>query len=918
MPIKRLTAVCTLTLAALATITAPGLADRQAPQPGGELHIIAPDGTTSVTCPLRHTEVQADIAGFVARVRVRQVFYNPLDYKIEAIYTFPLPEHAAVDDMTMTVGDRHVVGQIKPRGEARQIYDAAKAAGHVTGLLDQERPNIFTQSVANIEPGVEVIIEISYVETIRYDAGDFEFVFPMVVGPRYIPGGGSAPAPGTKGSATPQVPDGRRITPPVTPPGTRAGHDIDLTVRLDAGAELVSLNSILHNVTTQRDGTSRAVIQLTNKATIPNRDFVLRYRTGKQDIGDAFFIHQDERGAFFTLQLQPPRRVTPAAVVPRELIFVLDTSGSMRGAPIEAAKSVMSRSIDAMRANDTFNLITFAGTTSILWDKPRPSTPENRKAAQDFLASLKGRGGTEMMKAIETALVKQNRSIEKPLKPSDLMNIPNDGRTVRVSLEPGADPEPMIRDANEKEPRRLSAWIKASGRRLGLPGDMTPIAIGRWTLENGQRVLIVDQWATTGGETVEPIRIVMFMTDGYVGNDMDLINAVKKNIATTRVFSFGVGNSVNRFLLDGMAKAGRGEVEYVTLGSDPTKTVKRFCERISAPVLTDIEIDWGNLSISDVHPTHIPDLFSVKPIMIHGRINGPQSGAITLKGNTGSGSFARSIHVAPSQEKHDALASLWARAKVEDLMMENYAGLQRGNPPEELKNRITSIGVEYRLMTQFTSFVAVEQMTVTSGGESVTIDVPVEMPDGVSYEGVFGGGQAGGNLAIASKQMVFPASKRGRWSTQIQSAMPASSGVVQTHSAVPARRERGKSAPGVSGAMRRVTTEMATDEIRLDQQAQSPKTKLSEALRDLAKRVETEGKDGHLKNDKLRVTAYKIDVRVYLNNAGEETLKKLKDLGFTIKAESKSIKMYIGSIDVRKLEELAKLEAVIRVTALTE
>ncbi|MEE9295256.1 MAG: VIT domain-containing protein, partial [Phycisphaerae bacterium] len=178
------------------------------PLPGGELRIITPEGGQAGVCPLRHTDVKADIIGFVSRVRLRQVFYNPIDTKIEAVYVFPLPQNAAVDDMVMTVGERRIVGRIKPRDEARAIYEAARAAGHVTGLLDQERPNIFTQSVANIEPGVEVVIELSYVETLKYEEGEFEFVFPMVVGPRYIPGGGSAEAPMTRGRPTPEVPDG--------------------------------------------------------------------------------------------------------------------------------------------------------------------------------------------------------------------------------------------------------------------------------------------------------------------------------------------------------------------------------------------------------------------------------------------------------------------------------------------------------------------------------------------------------------------------------------------------------------------------------------------------------------------------------------------------------------------------------------
>ncbi|MFH1924696.1 MAG: VIT domain-containing protein, partial [Planctomycetota bacterium] len=181
----------------------------------GRLDAFDGKGKALGSCPLEHTEVTVDVAGFVARVTVRQAFSNPFEDKIEAVYAFPLSQDAAVDRMTMTVGDRVIKGEIKERGEARAIYESAKAAGKVASLLDQERPNIFTQSVANIEPGEKVDITISYSETLDWEDGMYHFDFPMVVGPRYIPGGGSAPAPLTPGQPTPQVPDADRITPPV-------------------------------------------------------------------------------------------------------------------------------------------------------------------------------------------------------------------------------------------------------------------------------------------------------------------------------------------------------------------------------------------------------------------------------------------------------------------------------------------------------------------------------------------------------------------------------------------------------------------------------------------------------------------------------------------------------------------------------
>src|SRR6185295_13778948 len=202
----------------------------------GALTVVDGKGKLKAVCPLKHTDVKAEISGFISRVVVTQHFENPFKEKIEAVYTFPLPQNAAVDDMTMIVGERTVRGKILPREEARAVYEAAKSSGKVAGLLDQERPNIFTQSVANILPGEEVKITISYVETLSYVNGAYEFVFPMVVGPRYVPG---RPKPESQGNGfaadTKKVPDASRITPTAIPDGMRSGHDISLEVALDAG-----------------------------------------------------------------------------------------------------------------------------------------------------------------------------------------------------------------------------------------------------------------------------------------------------------------------------------------------------------------------------------------------------------------------------------------------------------------------------------------------------------------------------------------------------------------------------------------------------------------------------------------------------------------------------------------------------------
>src|SRR6266853_1086994 len=598
--------------------TSGGHVSAQSGATQGALQAVDPNGKPKALCPLKHTDVKAEISGFLSRVVVTQEFENPFKEKIEAVYTFPLPQKAAVDDMTMIVGDRTVRGKILRREEAQAVYEAAKSNGQTASLLDQERPNIFTQSVANILPGEQIKITISYVETLRYEDGAYEFVFPMVVGPRYIPG----PATGApvnaqvnaKGNGfapnTDRVPDGSRITPQPVPEGMRVGHDISLDVTLDAGVPIDALSTKTHEVNVERPDDHRARVTLKDQAAIPNKDFILRYDVAGKKIEDALLVHNSDKGGYFTLILQPPLRVTAEDVMPKELVFVLDTSGSMSGFPIEKAKETMKLALDNLYPSDTFNLITFSGDEHILFPAPVPATKENLAKAQAFLESRQGGGGTEMMKAIKASM-----------DPSDRQ---------------------------------------------------------------------------------DHVRVVCFMTDGYVGNDMEIIGEVQKH-PNARVFAFGIGGSVNRFLLDGMAKYGRGEVEYVALNDDGSAAARRFHERVRNPLLTDISVDWNGLPVADVYPKTIPDLFGAKPVILSGRYTGTGKGVIRLKGKMSDRDFVREIPVdfSSSQSRHDVLATLWARTRVDDLMSRDFKGAQQGNMQDEVKQAITNLGLDYRLMTQF-------------------------------------------------------------------------------------------------------------------------------------------------------------------------------------------------------------------------
>lgn len=839
--------------AALAVMAAAAWAETQPILPGGCVVVYDKENTPRGECPLEHTDVSVDISGFLARVTLTQRFGNPFKEPIEAVYTFPMSERGAVDTMTMVIGKRFIRGVVKEREEARQIYEQARNEGKAASLLDQERPNIFTQSVANILPGDTITITISYVEYLKYEDGEYEFSFPMVVGPRYIPGNPTAPGPNAilpdvntglrpGPASTDQVPDSSRVTPPVTPEGTRAGHDISLEVHIDAGFPIRELESKLHEIEVQPIGNT-TVVRLKDKKEIPNRDFILRYAVAGEGIGDAVLTHHGDKGGFVTLILQPPARVNPEAVTPKEMIFVIDKSGSMSGFPIEKAKETMKLCVEGMNPDDTFNLVCFSGGLGYCFERPVANTAENRRKALEYLKNLEGSGGTEMMQAINAAL------------------------------------------GGQDDPKRL--------------------------------------------------RVVCFMTDGFIGNDMAIIDAIQKNAKTARVFAFGIGNSVNRFLIEGMARAGRGASEVVTLESQGDDAAERFHERIQSPVLTDITVDLGGLGIHDMlpEPDAIPDLFSARPLILTGRYDGAANGKITVRGQTANEPFERTIDVnlPGGQSEHDVLATLWAREQVESIMNRDWLGAQVGKPDRDVKGAVTQLGIEFGLVTQYTSFVAVEERVVTEGGKPKTVQVPVEMPDGVSYEGVFGT-EIEGKRLIMSKHTAYPASSAspapalrartavtdnfdyardgGSASSRRGERMLGEPAVLKPAAPPPSAPEA--ESAGRMGIENRPAADAKQPEAATQQAPAADETgspKLDAALQGLAKKV----KNGSYESGKVKVANGLVRVLVNVSSFPEGYLDELKKIGVRVRSELRSRKAFLAEVRVEDLERLASLAYVSRI-----
>ena len=393
------------------TVQATVASPQQADVVRSELIMIGADKDKLFRAPLQSTEVEIFVSGPVARARVRQTYYNPFDEWMEGIYVYPLPERSAVDRLTMIIGERKVQGVIKEKEEARRTYERAKQAGQRASLVSQERPNIFTTEVANIGPKEKIVVEIEYQEVLKFDGSAFALRFPMVVRPRFNPGEPitSRPPSGSGWSFdTKEVPDGSRITPPILNPEAGSINPVRIRVFLDAGFPLSEVVSSYHPIEVIREGNGKAEVRLKDGEVPADRDFVLRWspQPGKAPSAGAFSQVIDGQ-AYHLIMIVPPSVVSTQEVkahIPRELVYIIDVSGSMAGDAIREARAALEYSLDRLRPGDRFNIIAFSNDARALWPNARPFSDTAIAEAKGFIQALEANGGTNMASALQIAL----------------------------------------------------------------------------------------------------------------------------------------------------------------------------------------------------------------------------------------------------------------------------------------------------------------------------------------------------------------------------------------------------------------------------------------------------------------------------------------------------------------------------------
>ncbi len=589
------------------------------------------DDLSNEQLPLKSADAKVVIDGTIAHVVLTQSYANAGKAPIEAIYVFPASTRAAVHGMTLKTGGRVISARVRESAKAKAEYQTAKAEKKTAALLEEHRPNVFQMSVANLMPGDDIAVEIEWTETIPAVDSTYEFVFPTVAGPRYT--GGSAAAKGETWTANPHLKK-----------GTQNPATFSLDVALTTTLALAEVKCPSHPVAINFKAKDRAYVKIDTKGgeEAANRDFILRWKLGNDQVDAGLLLNRGEVENHFLLQIAPPPRVTVDQIPPRDYVVVLDVSGSMEGFPLNTAKMLLRDLVQGLRPDDTFNVVTFASGSSVLSEKPLPAIPANLILANELIDGQRAGGGTE-----------------------------------------------------------LEAALKVS---LALPG----------------------------GE--DRSRSILLITDGFISADAEVRDLVRSRIGGANLFAFGIGSSVNRELMESVARAGGGEPVIVTSGSEVAEAGKRFREMVSNPVLAKVRIEAEGVVLGRIEPDPHPDVFASRPLIVTGTWTGESKGKIIVRGIGGNGAaFEKSIDLAEAAAAtgmdHPALPVLWARERVRHLE-------EKEKRDAETVREITSLGLSYSLLTHYTSFLAVDETPKKFDGVAQTVKQPVPLPKAVSESAI--------------------------------------------------------------------------------------------------------------------------------------------------------------------------------------
>jgi|GEM_PF-251813 len=563
------------------------------PQPGFELR----PGTSVDALPLQSQRTIVDVAGVVARIRLEQVWVNRGTVPIEATYVFPTSTRAAVHDLRIRIGtDRELTAEIRAKEMAKKIFDAARDEGQTAGLLEQQRPNAVTMHLTNVMPGEQITVFVEASELIRPIDGIYELVLPQTLGPRFA------------GNAT-TVDDGFVDNGFIKGKASTVDTAIDVTIRSPIGVR--GIGSPTHAVAPRFTGANegRVIVHSSADDVVADRELVLRWRLAADTVQTGVLLFRDKETDehFFMLLGEAPAEVSAAAAPPREVVFVVDVSGSMSGFPLQTAKALVRELTTELRPTDTFNIVFFAGGSDVLSPSGSlPATAANLRLGHAMIDAMQGGGGTMLLEALKTAF--------------------NLGESSGSGSSPSGGGQEGAADGARGE----------SGERDG----------------------------------IRRARAIVVVTDGMISAERAAFTLVKDRIGDATLFAFGVHGSVNRHLIEGLAAAGRTEPFVVHDASMTERAVDHFRTVAARPALTNVTVAFDGFKATDLEPSTPTDLYPGRPLVVLGRFTGPSSGHVTVTG-TGVGGVAYNNVIAVEDNleraEHAPLRQLWARERVARL-----------------------------------------------------------------------------------------------------------------------------------------------------------------------------------------------------------------------------------------------------------
>ena len=559
------------------------------------------------------TKVQMQISGMINRVKLEQTFLNPSKDWVEGIYVFPLPENSAVDQLQMKIGNRLIQGEIQERTQAKKRYQQAKKQGKKATLIEQQRPNIFTTNLANIAPGESITVMIEYQQSVKIDNNQYSIRFPMLVADRYVHNQSHSSSAQLKNSIQLNAPTSQHSNRPVS-----------IDIMLKAGFDIENVQSSYHTI--QQTKLDPLTQQITLK-TQADRDFELSWKPAPSSSPTlALFTEQKGDDHYLMLMTTPPTNQTHTQNRAREVVFVIDSSGSMMGASMIQATKALNRAIERLNPTDRFNIIDFDTDFEALYDHAIPASEMNKRHGLRFSKYLQAEGGTEPLEALEFALKSRNKDSDQYL------------------------------------------------------------------------------------------RQIIFLTDGQVGNEVELFQALHRHIDDDRLFTISIGSAPNDYLLRKMANLGRGTLTHIGKIDEVETKMNQLFDKLESPAFTDIQLDFPmGINAESAHDK-INDLYKGEVVLAAYKLNAMPN-QISVRGKTQSGIVAKTIAITPSNQAL-GISTHWARMRI-DQLMDLYNLQDRRIERDQLQTTITQLALEHHLVSKFTSLIAVEKTPTNPNAKSL-------------------------------------------------------------------------------------------------------------------------------------------------------------------------------------------------------